>query len=383
MTSNIKSYFARRFFDGQQMHENVVVRLNGQYIEQIQLNSQHSDEMLLEGLLVPGFIDIQVNGGGGVLFNNNPNVATLDTMAAAHLRFGTTSMLPTVITDKLSIMGQAADAISEVVAAQHPNIIGVHFEGPHLDLTKRGIHPANCVRPISDKELAIFTRSDLGNVILTVAPETVPADIIKELVDQGIIVCLGHSNASSDITLAALAAGAQGFTHLYNAMSPLTSREPGMVGAALSSEQAYCGIIVDHHHVHPLSVKLAYQCKGAERLILVTDAMAHVGSELLQLDYQDTVIVRDGNKLTLPNGTLAGSALDMNSAVKNCHFDLKIVAEDCLKMASSTPAKLLKQQNSLGYLKPGNVANMLLLDSQLTIQTSWLKGIEQNNNNNH
>lgn len=382
MTSETKSYFASNLFDGQNLRQNVIVTVKEQRIEQLQFDCEYSGQIKLEGLLVPGFIDIQVNGGGGVLFNNEPSVEALNIMAAGHLGFGTTSMLPTVITDNLSVMQHAADAISATIAAEHPSIIGVHFEGPHLDLTKRGIHPEGYVRPITDQELAVFSRNDLGKVMLTVAPETVGPDIIKELVSQGIIVFLGHSNANSDIVLAALEAGAEGFTHLYNAMSPLTSREPGMVGTALSAKNAYCGIIVDHHHVHPLSVKLAYQCKGADRLILVTDAMAQVGSDLQELRYQDTVIIRNGNKLTLPNGTLAGSALDMNSALINTHFDLNIALEDCLKMASSTPANLLKQQQSLGYIKPGNFANMLLLDSQLAIQTCWLKGIEQNNNNN-
>lgn len=381
MINGTNTYFSSRLFDGENILENVSFSIKKGLIERLQDNSQINGETVLDGLVSPGFVDVQVNGGGGVLFNTTPTVDALNAMATAHLGFGTTTMLPTVITDKLHVMEQAADAIASVIATQHATIAGVHFEGPHLSLPKRGIHSADYVRMLTDKELQIFSRGDLGKVMLTVAPETVPTDVIRELTALGVVVFLGHSNANVDTVLAALAAGAVGFTHLYNAMSPLTSREPGMVGAALTHQESYCGIIVDHHHVHPLSVKLAYQCKTAQRLLLVTDAMAHVGSDLQQLPYLDTLISREGSKLTLPNGTLAGSALDMISAVKNCHFDVQISLTDSLKMATSTPANVLTAQQQLGYLKVGCQANMLLLDNQLAIKNCWVKGLEQNNNN--
>ncbi|MDP5031951.1 MAG: N-acetylglucosamine-6-phosphate deacetylase [Paraglaciecola sp.] len=376
------NYFAARFFDGEKLLVNVSFTIKNGLINSLRANSLASDTAeVLDGLVSPGFIDIQVNGGGGDLFNSTPSVNTLNTMATAHLQFGTTSMLPTVITDRLSVMEEAAESIASVMAAQHSIIVGVHFEGPHLSLPKRGIHSAEYVRAITDKELQVFSRTDLGKVVVTVAPETVAPDVIKELSARGVLVFLGHSNTDAETALKAIEAGAVGFTHLYNAMSPLTSREPGMVGAALSAQQAYCGIIVDHHHVHPLSVKLAYQCKGAQRMILVTDAMAHVGSDMQQLPYMGTVIQREGSKLTLPDGTLAGSALDMIGAVKNCHFDLQIPLVDSLRMATSTPANLLNAQHRLGYLRVGQQANMLLLDDALSITHCWVNGIKQHNNN--
>jgi N-acetylglucosamine-6-phosphate deacetylase len=216
---------------------------------------------IYNGKLIPGYFDTQVNGGGGVLFNHSPSAAIVETMALAHLRFGTTSMLPTIITDNASTMAQAADAIAEVMAGG-PECIkalikGVHFEGPFLSKAKKGVHEAQFIRTPSDAELATLCRKDIGKVLLTVAPETVSTSFIKEMVAEGVVVAIGHTNASYEQVQAAIDAGATGFTHLYNAMSALTSREPGAVGAALLNDTVYCGFIIDHHHLHRKSAELA------------------------------------------------------------------------------------------------------------------------------
>ena len=364
-----------RLFDGQNWQHNVTLSIDSGRIHSI----HPADGAVLEGTLVPGFIDVQVNGGGGALFNTDTSLQALRTMVKAHAGFGSTALLPTVITDSVAVMQQAADVIANAIASKMPGVLGVHFEGPHLSVERRGIHPAEQIRPLSDKEMQLICRKDIGKVMVTVAPETVPVEQIRQLVAQGVMVSLGHSAATAEQALAAIEAGARCFTHLFNAMSPLTSREPGMVGAALTSPQVYCGLILDHLHVHPLSARIAALCKGEDKLILVTDAMAHTGSELQVLPYLQTEIRRDGLKLTLPEGTLAGSALDMNTALRHFCQDLALPLSAGLKALSANPARLVGLDD-MGQLQAGAVANMLLLDNNLNMQRCWLHGVEQQNN---
>ncbi len=331
------------------------------------------DSPVTSGTLLPGYVDTQVNGGGGVLFNQHLDYESLDVLARAHLQFGTTSLLPTLITDCEQVMAKAGDAIAEAIDRKHPTIVGVHYEGPFIHTKKKGVHDAQYIRTPKDSELAILTRKDLGRVLVTVAPDNVPLSFIQELTAEGVVVALGHSNAAFEQTQAALDAGATGFTHLYNAMSALQSREPGMVGAALNSD-AYCGLIIDHHHVHPQSAALAIKAKGPQHIMLVTDAMAHVGCDMDELAFFDTTITRHGGKLTTPDGTLAGSCLDMHQAVLNTHRDLGFSLAACSQMASQSPAQFMSLQNTLGSIAIGQQANLLLLDNNLTINNIWLHG---------
>lgn len=335
-----------------------------------------SDEFnaTLPGSLVPGFIDTQVNGGGGVLLNQQPNYDGLCQMANAHLQFGTTGMLPTVITDNASVMAQAADAVAQAIAKNHPTVLGIHFEGPFLSIAKKGVHDAGLIRQPTDAEMNTLTRRDTGKVLVTLAPEQTDVGVIRELVAEGVRVALGHSNATAEQVEAALLAGATGFTHLFNAMSPLTSRAPGVTGAALANTNSYCGLIVDHHHVHPTSAKVAINAKGAERIMLVTDAMAHTGSTIARLDFFNTQILRQGDKLTTPEGTLAGSCLDMHRAVLNTHRDLQVSLRKSVVMASATPAAFLGLGDTMGSIEAGQVANLLLLDNELRLANIWLRG---------
>ena len=367
-------YLAKRLFNGKAILENQYLSVCDGLIQSISEEPLSDTYETLEGMLCAGFVDIQVNGGGGVLFNQAPSLSSIKTISESHAKYGTTAMLPTLITDQLPVMQQAANAISAAIAEETPGILGVHFEGPHLSLPKKGIHPKNFIRSISDQELQVLTRSDLGKVLVTLAPENVPPDVIADLVKQGVLVSLGHSNADHDTTLAALEAGASCFTHLFNAMSPLTSREPGMVGTALLDKRSYVGLIVDFHHVHPINCRLTVDCKGTNKVILVTDAMAHVGSEENSFGYMDTTIVRENGKLTVPDGTLAGSALDMASAVRNCNRMLGMNLADALTMASYTPASFLDLTDQLGSLKAGKQADMVLLDEQLDVKKTWIKG---------
>lgn len=368
-----KTYQAKYFFDGERMHENASITVEGKQV--LSLAPQPGAQVIqLDGLLAPGFVDVQVNGGGGALFNADTSINGIARIREAHSHFGTTAMTPTLITDDISRIEMAADAMAAAIEEQLPGILGIHFEGPHLSKPKKGIHREQFIRTISDAELTQFCRQDLGEVIVTLAPENVPADIIQELVSKGVRVCLGHSNADAQTVLGALQAGANGFTHLFNAMSPLTSRAPGMVGAAMADEASYAGLIVDLYHVHPLSALAAIRAKGSDKVMLVTDAMAHVGSDASELPFFDTRIRREGDKLTIPEGNLAGSALDMASAVRHCHTELQLPMAECLQMASLTPATFLGLAKRKGKLLAGYDADMVLLNDAQQVQQCWIGG---------
>ncbi|CAM3658124.1 N-acetylglucosamine-6-phosphate deacetylase [Rheinheimera salexigens] len=358
-----------RLFDGEHWLENITVTIaNGK----IQAITPAKGEVSAASL-VPGFIDIQVNGGGGALFNTAPTAQTLATMVQAHAQFGTTALLPTVITDSIQVMQQAADTIAQAIAANQPGVLGVHFEGPHLSVAKKGVHSEQYIRPISAAELAIYSRTDLGIKLLTVAPEAISAQQVSELVALGVIVCLGHSNADVATVQAALAAGATGFTHLYNAMSGLNSRAPGMVGAALADADSWCGIILDGYHLHPVAAKVALAAKAPGKLILVTDAMSPVGTTDTEFAFFDGVVSREGNKLTNQQGQLAGSVLDMISAVNYAINELALPTAEALRMASLYPAQFIKSKQH-GRIEVGYRADLLLLDQQHQVQTNWIGG---------
>ena len=367
-------YLAEKLFDGSHMKYQQVIDLENGKIIGMRDAVDGDSGCKLSGLLTPAFIDVQVNGGGGSLFNNDPSLACIKTMIAAHRQFGTGSMLPTLITDDLAVMSHAADAIAQAIALNVRGVLGVHFEGPHLCEGRKGIHPSKHIRQISDEEMRIFTRKDIGQVCVTVAPDNVSSDIIEALVRENVIVSLGHSNATDTQTFDALSAGATGFTHLYNAMSPLQGRASGMVGAALLDDSSYCGLIADNEHVSINSGKLAIKCKTPEKLMLVTDAMAHVGCNEAVLPFAGMDITRVGNKLTINNGTLAGSALDMLSAVKNAVNLLDCSLAQALKMASTTPANFLKLAHQKGRIEIGHDADWLLLDKELNISSMILNG---------
>jgi N-acetylglucosamine-6-phosphate deacetylase len=326
------------------------------------------------GVLVPGFIDVQVNGGGGVLFNQQPDTNGIARIFQAHHQFGTTTMLPTLITDSPDVMQRAADAVAQALAEEQTGILGVHFEGPHMSVAKRGVHSPDLLRPLSDLEMAILARKDLGVRVVTVAPEVVSAAQIKELVSAGLKVCLGHSNASALQVSQALEAGASGFTHLYNGMSALTSREPGMVGCALADEKSYAGLILDGHHLHQISAKAAIRAKGTERIMLVTDAMPPVGTEQSGFAFFGSEVQRQGDKLIAAGGSLAGSVLDMAGAVRYAVQKLGYSLAEAVKMASFTPAAFLGVENRLGTLAPGMQADMLLLNHSSEVIQAWIKG---------
>ncbi|SNY57199.1 N-acetylglucosamine 6-phosphate deacetylase [Arsukibacterium tuosuense] len=357
-------------FDGNAWHSNVELS----WREGVITGIKPAIGTVLTGTLVPGFIDLQVNGGGGVLFNTAPTLLTLRSMVQAHARFGTCAMLPTVITDSVEVMQRTADVVAQAIAAKLPGIIGLHFEGPHLSVPKKGVHPAEHIRPLSAAELALYQRTDIGIKLITVAPENVTPQQIKQLTAAGMQVWLGHSNADAATVQQALAAGARGFTHLYNAMSPLTSREPGMVGVALTDADSWCGIILDGLHLHPTAAKLALAAKPKGKVVLVTDAMAPVGTDDTEFAFFSGKVVREGNKLTNEAGALAGSVLDMASAVRYAVEVLAVEPGEALRMAALYPAEALGRADNYGRLRNGFQADMVLLDEHYQVQQNWMAG---------
>ncbi|MDP5145118.1 N-acetylglucosamine-6-phosphate deacetylase [Shewanella sp. ULN5] len=369
-----------RLFDGEAFHQNMAVTIEAGKITAVTAaaNVVDTDPNIvnhLAGTLVPGFVDVQVNGGGGALFNDLPSVECIETIGRAHARFGTTGFLPTLITDDVSVMAKAADAVAEAIKHNKAGVLGVHFEGPHLSVPKKGVHPQQFIRKISDEELAIFSRQDLGIKVVTLAPENVSTQVIKSLVKAGVRVCLGHSNADYDTVVAALDAGASGFTHLFNAMSPLGSREPGMVGAALEHQDSWCGLIVDGHHVHSAAAKVAINAKPRGKMMLVTDAMPPVGmSEDASFELFGIKVVRQGDRLNASTGELAGCVLDMVGAVNNSVTMLGLSHDEALRMASMYPAQFLGLEKSLGVVKPGFKADLVLLNSANQVSRTYIGG---------
>jgi N-acetylglucosamine-6-phosphate deacetylase len=328
----------------------------------------------LAGTLLPGFIDTQVNGGGGVLFNDAPTVEGIAAIGAAHRRFGTTAFLPTLISDELDVIRRAVAAVDEAIAAGVPGVVGIHIEGPFLNAERKGIHAEDRIRTLDEEGLAVLTSLRRGRTLVTIAPELVAPAMVRRLAGAGVIVSAGHTNASHAQARAAIDAGLSAVTHLFNAMSPLGSREPGMVGAALTSDEVTCGIIVDGLHVSPATLRLALRCKPADRLMLVTDAMPSVGSEADEFLLQGRrILVRDG-ACTDADGTLAGSHLDMAGAVRNTVRLLGQPLAAAAAMASTVPAALLGMARERGTIAAGRRADLVLLDDSLEAKESWIGG---------
>jgi N-acetylglucosamine-6-phosphate deacetylase len=326
-------------------------------------------------LLLPGFIDVQVNGGGGVLFNDDPSPESIRAIGAAHRRFGTTGFLPTLISDDLDTIGRAIAAVQSSLDAGMPGVLGIHIEGPYLNWARRGVHDSKHLRQLDSGSVSLLSRLRDGRTVLTLAPEMTTPELVAKLVASGILVSAGHSDASYAETTAAIAQGLRGFTHLFNAMGRLEPREPGIVGAALYDENTWCGIIVDGHHVDPVMLKLALRCKRHDRFMLVTDAMPAVGSAAPTFVLQGrTIRVVDGICRDA-NGTLAGTALDMAAAVRNAVSLLDLDVAEAARMASEYPAEFLGLGHELGRIAPGYRANLVLVDDEFKVRKTWIEGL--------
>lgn len=376
-----KALIGATIFDGQKMRTDAALLIDGAktlgIVNSDEVNSSYQSIEMKGGMISAGFVDLQVNGGGGVLFNDAPTVQSIETICDAHQQFGTTALLPTLITDTPDVTKRAIEAGIEAQSKNVPGFLGLHLEGPHLSVEKKGAHSPKLIRRMSDQDLAILCKAkqDLDSLLITVAPESVDNDQIAELSAAGIRVSLGHTATSAPRAKSAFAAGATSVTHLFNAMSPLTHREPGLVGASLNQDSIYCGLIADGIHVDPDAINIALKMKTGEgKLFLVTDAMSTIGTDQQEFTLNGRVISRNDGRLTLEDGTLAGADLDMISAVQFMAEHTDCAAEEALRMASTYPADYLGVARNHGTLSEGAFANFVHLNEKLQINSVWEMG---------
>jgi N-acetylglucosamine-6-phosphate deacetylase len=369
---------ADRVFDGHRWHAEAAVLIRDGLVAGVDrwsvVPAEWPQMRLPAGaFLAPGFIDLQVNGGGGVLLNDRPTADGMRAIARAHRRTGTTACLPTLITDTREQVRTAIAAARS--AAGRDGILGLHLEGPFISPNRPGVHrPDRIAQPAQGDLEQLCELARAGASLVTLAPECVPAGFIRTLASSGVRVSIGHSEASAAVVAQAVEDGATGVTHLFNAMLPLSGREPGIVGAALAESRLTTGLIVDGIHVDPVSIRTAFAAKGADRIALVTDAMPTVGSELDRFELMGRTIRLANGRLTTEDGTLAGAHLDMAQAVRNAVRLAQIPLEDALRAASLTPARFLGLDKERGVLAPGARADLVALTGEMTVVATWIDG---------
>ncbi len=370
----MKVFYGARIFDGERLRDDCALIVEGAAIQALTSvgdrprGGEQTD--LGGGVLSPGFIDWQINGGGGVLFNANPSVDGIAAIAAAHRRAGVTAFLPTVVTDAPRVLTQALAAAREA-RKRVPGALGIHVEGPFIDVRRKGVHPPEFIRAMKEEDADALIAGRAGVMVVTLAPASVPLDFVRRLAKAGIIVSLGHSDASAEEAQAVFDAGASAATHLYNAMSQLSSRAPGVVGATLTDPRIICGLIADGEHAHALAYRVALAAKGPRGVALVSDAMppAAGGPDVFEL--QGRRMTRIGAKLVAEDGTLAGAAITMRDAIDYLVNVLKVPLADALTMATLTPARLLRVDDRIGQLKPGHRADLVHLTDDLQVAEVW------------
>ncbi|OLP62251.1 N-acetylglucosamine-6-phosphate deacetylase [Xaviernesmea oryzae] len=381
--SDLYAITGARIFDGQSWHDEGRLLVDrGQILGVVMDEEVPAEATRIDAsgqLLVPGFIDLQVNGGGGVLFNDVPDVEAIERICAAHARYGTTALLATLITDGLEVRARAIEAGHQARLAHVPGFLGLHLEGPHLSVVRKGVHDASLIRPMEEPDLdAMLGCAHLvDHLMVTIAPESVTPEQVRRMREAGIVVSLGHTDADYATALSYAEAGATTVTHLFNAMSPLGHRQPGMVGAALSNGQLSASVIADGFHVDAASIGIALRAKmGPGRIFLVTDAMSTIGSELSGFLLNGREIFRKDGRLTLENGTLAGADIDMLSSVLFLYETVGISLEEALRMASSYPADVMGISARKGRLLPGLDADFVLLTADLDMVATYVGGKE-------
>lgn len=372
---------ASRIFDGRCWHDHSAVLVEDRRIRGLATwrdvpEGWPRQRLPADAVLVPGFIDLQVNGGGGILLNDDPTAQTMWAIARAHRRFGTTACLPTLITDSRR---QTAAAISEArKAAGSEGVLGVHLEGPFISPRRPGVHRPEHIARAGPADLEMLSDlSGAGSSMVTLAPECLPPGFVKKLAAMGLRLSVGHSEASADAVLDAVADGLTGVTHLFNAMPPLQAREPGIVGAALAEPRLIAGLIVDGIHVDPVGVRAAFAAKGPNGIALVTDAMPSVGTSLDRFDLLGRTITLANGRLTTQQGTLAGAHLDMAAAIRKAVNLAGIPLEVVLRAASLTPARFLGLENEIGVLAPRARADLVALSPELQAVATWVGGRER------
>lgn len=371
---------AGRIFDGDAWHQDTALLIADGVIEGIVARRDIPAGVQVTeagAMLVPGFIDLQVNGGGGLMLNDKPDVDTLEIVCKAQMAFGTTAVLPTLITDTREITRSTIAAGVEAAKRKVPGFLGLHLEGPHLSLARKGAHDPQLIRPMDaeDEAALIAARPSMPVLLTTIAPESVKAEQVKLLSDAGIVISLGHTDTSYRTAKDYAEAGASMATHLFNAMSQIGNREPGLVGAAVNIPTLSAGLIADGIHVNPAAMHIALKAKnGPARIFLVSDAMATIGTDLTSFQLNGRTIKRENGRLTLENGTLAGADLDMISAVRFMHEKMGYSLDEAIRMASLYPAEAVKQEHRLGRLAKGYAANAVQLTDELDVSGTWIDG---------
>lgn len=379
-TPNRFALVADSLFDGESLRRDCAVIVAGDRVEASlprgELATTDLPRRMLRGILAPGFVDLQVNGGGDVLFQDTLDAEGLRRIAVAHRRLGSTAFLPTLISADRGTIRRGIELVRSALAAPPTGgarVLGIHIEGPHLAPTRAGAHDADAFRPLEGADLELLTDLSEGAVLVTLAPECVRTADIRALARAGVRVFAGHSEASAEQIAAARAAGLAGFTHLFNAMPPLRAREPGVVGAALADADAYCGIIADGAHVHWDNLRIACRAKP-DRLFLVSDAMPPVGGSRRHFNLAGVAVRVEGGRCLRADGTLAGSALDLGQAARNLVSELGCPLERVLAMVSRVPATCMGLDHHLGRVVPGCQADLVLLDPAGRIVETWVGG---------
>ena len=325
------------------------------------------------GILSPGFIDLQVNGGGGKLFNNSPDKESLNTIISAHQYFGTTSIMPTVISDSLNILQKCTDTISNEIDNNH-SLLGIHIEGPFFNVKYRGVHQKQYINTINASYLNLFETLDKFPVMLTLAPECISIKQLKHLKSLGFKILAGHTDANYDQLEEAVKYGLDGFTHLFNAMGQISAREPGVVGSAFDFDETSASIIVDLHHVHPSLINLSFKQKPKGKLFFVSDSMATINHGEPSFELYDEVVSESNGRIINSEGKLAGSSITQIDAIKNASQKCSIPLESAISMATLYPAEYLGVSDYIGQLKKGYRADLAHFDSNFHVQNVWLAG---------
>lgn len=374
----MKVYTGARLFDGKSFLDDHALVVEGAAIQAlVALRDRPAGGEVIDlggGILAPGFIDWQINGGAGVLFNAEPTVEAIARIAVAHRREGVTGFLPTVVTDLPDVLAAALTAARKA-HVRVPGALGVHVEGPFIDPRRKGVHPPEWIRPMREKDADALIAMQAGVMAVTLAPASVPLELIARLAEAGIVVSLGHSDATAEEAGAVFGAGARAVTHLYNAMSQLGSRTPGVVGATLADPRVICGLIADGEHVHPTALRAAVAAKGPRGIALISDAMPPAAGGPDTFELQGRRMTRVGRKLVDENGTLAGAAITMPDAVRYAANNLGLPLAHVLAMATLTPARLIGVDDRMGRLAPGCRADLVHLTDALDVAGVWVGGL--------
>jgi len=366
-----------QLFSGKEFFDNRALLIDGENIIDVinehDIPNNFEIQKLNGGILSPGFIDLQVNGGGGKLFNNSPDKESLNAIIEAHQHFGTTSIMPTVISDSLNVLKRCATTISEEIES-NKSLLGVHIEGPFFNVKYRGVHQKQYINTINSDYLNLFESLQDFPVMLTLAPECISTKQLKHLKSLGFKILAGHTDASYDQLEEAIKYGLDGFTHLFNAMGQISAREPGVVGSALTFDNTTASIIVDLHHVHPSLIQMAYKQKPQGKLFFVSDSMATIHHGEPSFELYDEVVSESKGRIINSEGKLAGSSITQIDAIKNAYQSCNIPLNEALAMASRYPAEYLGVANYLGSLESGYRADLTHFSLDFQVQNVWVAG---------